>query len=92
MEQGRQKGVWGAVLKVREQKPQAQAEIFHRLALLPRTLQRKPVSWLSHVEAGLTESGNVFTSSKAHTNMTCLLWGSTLFMIFALQENISSFI
>lgn len=74
-----------AVLKVR-------AEIFHGLAPLPRNLQRKPVSWFSHLEAELTRSGNVFTGSKAHTNITCLLLGSTFFMISALQENVSSFI
>lgn len=84
--------MWRAGLKVRVQKPEARAEIFHGLALLPRTLERKPVSWFSHEEVGLTESGNVFIGSKAHTNITCPLWGSTFFMIFALQENISSFI
>ena len=80
-----------AVLKVRVEKAEARAQVFHGPALLPRTL-RKPVSWFSHVGAGLTESGNVFIGSKAHTNITCPLWGSTFFMIFALQENISSFI
>lgn len=77
-----------AVPKV--QKPAAQARFFHGLALLPRTLQRKPASWFSAWRRGRTRSGNVFTGSRAHTNITCPLLGSTFFMIFALQENISS--
>ena len=52
-----------------------QPELLHGLALLPRNLQRKPVSWSSHVEAGLARSGNVFTGSKAHTAPTALSLG-----------------
>lgn len=47
--------VWGGVLEVRGQKPEAQAEVPHTLALLPRT-QRKAVRRLSHVEAGPTRT------------------------------------
>lgn len=58
IKQGRQSGVGvgvGAVLKVRGQKPEAQAEGPRTLALLPRT-QRKGVRWLSRAEAGRTRT------------------------------------
>lgn len=46
------RSMWSAGPKVGAQKPEARAEIFHGLALLPRTFERKPVSWFSHAEAG----------------------------------------